>query len=75
MRPGKLSYQARWHRLHGNTEAAERIEAELAKAGRCRRCGRTPTDPKSVADSIGPGVPTEGADLAPLCLGPAADEG
>jgi hypothetical protein len=50
---GKLAWQRYW-RLRRRVDAAERIEEELTDAGRCRRCGRALTDPKSVADSIGP---------------------
>jgi hypothetical protein len=52
--PKKLAWQPRYWRLHGPLGAAERIEQELADAGRCERCGRLLTDPKSLADSIGP---------------------
>jgi hypothetical protein len=51
--PGKLAYQAAYWRAHGHVETAERIEAELAAAGRCVRCGRTLTDPESVSRGIG----------------------
>jgi hypothetical protein len=54
MKPGKLAYQARWHRVRGNAEAAERIEADLARLGRCKRCGRTLSEPQSVSLGIGP---------------------
>ena len=52
--PAKLALQARYWRLAGHTDTAERIEAELVAAGRCRRCGRTLTDPDSVSRGIGP---------------------
>jgi hypothetical protein len=43
-----------YYRNTGQPALAEHWEAELAKAGRCPCCGRLLTDPKSVADSIGP---------------------
>jgi hypothetical protein len=54
MKPGKVADAARWYRGQGNVQAAEELEYVLAKKGRCKRCGRLLTDPKSVADSIGP---------------------
>lgn len=61
--PGALARQAAWHRAQaeggpeeqrGDHEAkAERIESELSRLGRCRRCGRTLSDPASVADGLG----------------------
>lgn len=35
-------------------DEAGRLEAVLAKLGRCRRCGRTLTDPESVQYGLGP---------------------
>jgi hypothetical protein len=52
--PAKMARQAAYWRAHGRAEVAERLEAELAGAGRCKRCGRALRDPESVADSIGP---------------------
>jgi hypothetical protein len=52
--PGKLAAAVIYYRERGNVEAAERIELELAAARRCRRCGRTLTDPVSVELGIGP---------------------
>ncbi|HEY2304185.1 MAG TPA: DUF6011 domain-containing protein [Acidimicrobiales bacterium] len=52
--PGKLAAQAAYWRGHGRLDVAERIEADLAAAGRCRRCGRALADPESVSRGIGP---------------------
>jgi hypothetical protein len=52
--PGKLARQARYWRDHGRGDVAERLEGELVAAGRCRICGRTLTDPGSVAAGVGP---------------------
>jgi hypothetical protein len=52
--PTKVARRARYWRLRGRVGAAERIEEELADAGRCRRCGRLLTDPVSVERGIGP---------------------
>jgi hypothetical protein len=54
MKPTKLAGAARWYRAQGNVEVAEDLEFVLAKKGRCKRCGRLVTDPRSVVDSIGP---------------------
>jgi hypothetical protein len=54
MDPGKLADAARYYRRMGQLTIAQHWENELAKAGRCKRCGRLLTDPRSVADSIGP---------------------
>jgi hypothetical protein len=51
--PYKTARAAAWYRLHGKPEQAERLEAQLAAAGRCRRCGRTLTDPESVSRGTG----------------------
>jgi hypothetical protein len=51
--PRKLAARAAWHRRFGSTATAEALEADLAAAGRCRRCGRTLTDPESVAAGLG----------------------
>jgi hypothetical protein len=53
-RPTKLAARARYWRLHGRTDTAEALEAELAAAGRCVRCGRTLTASASVERSLGP---------------------
>lgn len=52
--PAKLARQAAYWRAHGRLDVAERLEAELQQAGRCRRCGRTLTDPDSMARDLGP---------------------
>lgn len=52
--PHKIARQAAFRRSQGNVDAAERLEAQLADAGCCRRCGRTLTDPLSVARGVGP---------------------
>jgi hypothetical protein len=52
--PGKLAYQARYWRAHGRDDVAERLEADLVAAGRCKRCGRTLTDPASIERGVGP---------------------
>jgi hypothetical protein len=52
--PKKLSWQARYWRLRGRLGAPERIEDQLPKAGRCKRCGRLLTDPVSVERGVGP---------------------
>ena len=52
--PTKLAERARYWRLHGRTDTAEALEAELVAAGRCRICGRILTDPESIAAGIGP---------------------
>jgi hypothetical protein len=54
MRPAKLALAARYHRTHGRTDLPDRLEAELHAASRCRMCGRTLTDPDSIAAGIGP---------------------
>jgi hypothetical protein len=53
-RPALAAAHARWYRAHGKTALAEALEGELVTAGRCRRCGRTLTDPDSLAKGIGP---------------------
>ena len=52
--PGKVATQARYWRLHGRPDIAERLEASLVEGGRCKRCGRTLTDPASITVGIGP---------------------
>lgn len=59
--PSKLARQAAYWRAHGRLDVAERIEAELVAAGRCRRCGRLLTDPESVSRGIGPDCESKGA--------------
>lgn len=54
MNPAKLARQAAYWRARGRPEVAERLEAELAGAGRCRKCGRRLTATASVEQSIGP---------------------
>jgi hypothetical protein len=51
--PAKLARQAAWHRLHGNTATAERIESALNASGRCRVCGRLLAREDSIAIGIG----------------------
>jgi Family of unknown function (DUF6011)/Domain of unknown function (DUF1897) len=53
-RPGKLAKRAQWYRSIGDDVKAEALEAQLARAHRCRRCGRPLTDPESVAAAVGP---------------------
>lgn len=57
--PGKLAARAAWHRSHGNTETAAIFERALTSDGRCKRCGRTLTDPASVARGTGPECATK----------------
>ena len=52
--PAKMAAQAAWYRAHGDTYTAERLEAKLVQVGRCKRCGRGLTDPRSVKRGIGP---------------------
>ena len=52
--PFKLARQAAWYRANGKADIAERLEAQLAAVGRCRRCGRALSDPVSVERSVGP---------------------
>jgi hypothetical protein len=53
-RPAKTARAAAYYRLHGRDDQADRLETELRGAGRCTRCGRTLTDPRSLAAGIGP---------------------
>jgi hypothetical protein len=66
--PRKLAWQARYWRVNGRVDIAERIEEELADAGRCRRCGRLLTDPASIAVGLGPDC------RAKIALSGVADE-
>jgi hypothetical protein len=59
MRPTKMARAVAWYRLHGRDDPADALEAELARAGRCRRCGRALTDPASSAAS----APNAGSGL------------
>jgi hypothetical protein len=52
--PGKLAKQAAYHRSHGNTATAERLESALNASGRCRICGRLLAREDSIAAGIGP---------------------
>jgi hypothetical protein len=52
--PAKTARQAAYWRRHGRPDIAQTLEAALAAAGRCRRCGRTLTDPVSVEAGEGP---------------------
>jgi hypothetical protein len=52
--PTKLARQATYWRRHGRADVAERLEAALVAAGRCKMCGRTLTDPASLRGGIGP---------------------
>jgi hypothetical protein len=49
-----MAKAAAYWRGRGRDDVAERFEADLAAAGRCRRCGRALTDPVSVESGIGP---------------------
>jgi hypothetical protein len=51
--PTKLARQAAWHRRHGNTATAERLEHALNASGRCRICGRLLAREDSIAVGIG----------------------
>jgi hypothetical protein len=59
--PGKTAAQAAYWRAHGRPDVAERLEAQLAAASRCRRCGRSLTDPASVARGVGAECASKGA--------------
>jgi hypothetical protein len=52
--PAKLAAQAAYWRAHGRPDVAERLEHDLVAMGRCRRCGRTLSDPASVERGVGP---------------------
>ena len=54
MKPGKVAAGARYYCNRGQPTIAKRWENELAKAGRGKRCDRLLTDPRRLADSIGP---------------------
>jgi hypothetical protein len=51
--PTKLARQAAYHRAHGNTATAERLETALNASGRCRICGRLLAREDSIAIGIG----------------------
>jgi len=51
--PAKVAMAAKYYRLHGRPDLADRLEAELLAAGRCRRCGRRLTDPTSLVVGLG----------------------
>jgi hypothetical protein len=53
-RPRKLAWQARYWRVNGRGDIAERIEEELAEADRCRICGKALRDKTSVSRGMGP---------------------
>ena len=53
-RPTKMAARAAWYRLNGRADEAVRLEEALVAVGRCRRCGRTLTDPDSLSRGIGP---------------------
>jgi Family of unknown function (DUF6011) len=53
--PTRVARQAVWLRQRGRAGDAERLEAALVMIGRCRRCGRGLTDPRSVRRGVGPG--------------------
>lgn len=59
VRPRKAAALAVHYRTIGATATAERIEADLAREQRCRRCGTILTDPESIARGIGPDCATK----------------
>jgi hypothetical protein len=54
VKPGKVAAGARYCRNRGQLTIAKHWENELAKAGRGKRCDSLLTDPRRLADSIGP---------------------
>jgi hypothetical protein len=54
VKPTKAALAAAYWRARDRAEVAERIEADLVRAGRCRRCGRLLTDPVSIERGVGP---------------------
>lgn len=46
--PQKVARQADYWRRRGRLDVAERLEAELLAANRCKYCGRALSDPASV---------------------------
>jgi hypothetical protein len=50
--PRKTARQAAYWGAHGRTDVAEALEAELAAAERCVRCGRSLSASSSVERSI-----------------------
>jgi hypothetical protein len=54
MKPAELAPVARYYRNTGQLALAHYWEDQLAKAGRCKRCGRLLTEPVSVERGIGP---------------------
>jgi hypothetical protein len=52
--PTKVAKAAAYYRRHGRHDLADRLEHQLAAAGRCVMCGRELRNPRSVADAIGP---------------------
>jgi hypothetical protein len=52
--PAKLARLAGYWRRRDRPDVAETIEADLVAAGRCRKCGRSLSDPVSIAAGIGP---------------------
>jgi hypothetical protein len=51
--PAKLARQAAYWRQHGRPEVAERLEAALVAAGRCRLCGRQLAREDSMERGVG----------------------
>jgi hypothetical protein len=54
MTPSRTARALAYWRAHGRDDVAERLEADLAAAGRCRRCGRRLLRAESVAAGVGP---------------------
>ena len=52
--PGHLARAAKYYSDHGREAEAQRAEAQLTEAGRCKCCGRRLTDERSLAVGIGP---------------------
>jgi hypothetical protein len=48
-----MAAQAQWYREKGDLYTAHRLEAQLDAQHCCRVCGRTLTDPDSIARGIG----------------------
>ena len=52
-KPAKVAAQAAWHRANGNPDRADLLERQLNAVRRCKRCGRTLSDPVSIERGIG----------------------
>jgi hypothetical protein len=59
--PGKMARALAYWRAHGRPDVADRLEADLAAAGRCRRCGALLRGEQSVARGVGPTCWAKGA--------------